>query len=223
MLNWYANTFRISEKNVTKAGLFRTRIFAWLALIIVPVETIQLDWIENSESVFVQALFGITILAALVGLVGLLLSPLIHRFWARDKYLDEWEIEIKRKGMSAGYKVLFGAMFAGLAYSAITTDFSGKGEAAVSLSQLDSVGFALLILAFCVQTLTQLNLIQPMDEDDMDAEFPTQNPVIARIAVVLAIFTILFGSSFIQGFSDGWNDAGVAIEKIETGTEGVVK
>ena len=206
MLNWYANTFLISEKNITKAGLRRTKILTWLALMIVPFELMDTDWIENTESVFVSLVFVIFISTILISLIWLLLSPLIHRFWARDKYLDEWEIEVKRKGMSTGYKVLFGIIFIILVFSAFTTDYSTSHDPQISYFQLDSMGFALLVFAFGVQTLTQLSLIRPIDEDDVEADEQTVVPMGARIAVVFAIFFLFFGPAFVQGFIEGFTD-----------------
>lgn len=206
MLNWHANTFRISGKNITKSGLRRTKILTWLTLMIVPLEVLDTDWIDNSENVLFLGLIGIVMIVALIGLIGLLLSPLVHRFWARDKYLDEWEIDVKRKGMAAGYKVLFGAIFIGLAYSALTMAFSSSETPEFSHFQLDSLGFALLILAFGVQTLTQLSLIRPIDEDDLEEEASTRSPIWARIAVVFAILMIFFGAPFLQGVVDGVKD-----------------
>jgi hypothetical protein len=144
----------------------------------------------------------ILILVSLIALIGLLLSPLVHRFWARDKYLDEWEIEVKRKGMSAGYKVLFGALVIGLIYSAAVTDYSETSEQAISALRLDSLGFALLILAFGVQTLTQLRLIRPIDDEDLERGTPSGSPVWARIAVVFAILMLFMGPPILQGFKD---------------------
>lgn len=207
MLNWYANTFRISEKNITKAGLRRTKILTWLTLMIVPIEVINFYWIESPENAILISGFGVVIIVALFALIGLLLSPLVHRFWARDKYLDEWEIEIKRKGMSAGYKVLFCAIAIGLAYSALTTDFSASEASEFSQFKLDSVGFALLILAFGSQTLTQLNLIKPIDQDEAEFGERTKNPIWGRIAVVFAILMLFFGAPFLQGVIDGATDA----------------
>lgn len=207
MLNWYANTFRISEKNITKAGLRRTKILTWLTLMIVPIEVINFYWIESPENAILISGFGVVIIVALFALIGLLLSPLVHRFWARDKYLDEWEIEIKRKGMSAGYKVLFCAIAIGLAYSALTTDFSASEASEISQFKLDSVGFALLILAFGSQTLTQLNLIKPIDQDEAEFGERTKNPIWGRIAVVFAILMLFFGAPFLQGVIDGVTDA----------------
>lgn len=207
MLNWYANLFRISEKNITKSGLRRTKILTWLTLMIVPLEILTGDWFDELENGFLITTIVIMILLSLIALIGLLLSPLVHRFWARDKYLDEWEIEVKRKGMSAGYKVLFGTLVIGLIYSAVVTDYSEPTSQAVSYLRLDSLGFAVLILAFGVQTLTQLRLIRPIDEEDVEADTPSGSSVWARIAVVLAILMLFMGPALVQGFVDGFNDA----------------
>jgi len=207
VLNWYANTFRISEKNITKSGLLRTKVLAWGTLLIVPLEVVNTDWNDNSENVFLLTIFALLIFAALIALIGLLLSPLVHRFWAPDKYLDEWEIDVKRKGMAAGYKVLFGAVIVGLIYSAFTTDFSASEPAEFSRFQLDSLGFALLTLTLGVQTLKQLSLIRPIDENEIEADTSEGTSIGARIAVVFAIFMLFFGPPMFQGVVDGFTDA----------------
>lgn len=217
MLNWYANTFRITEKSITKAALRRTKVLTWLALLIVPLEIIIGDWFDELTNGLLITGVVILILVSLIALIGLLLSPLVHRFWARDKYLDEWEIEVKRKGMSAGYKVLFGALVIGLIYSAAVTDYSETSEQAVSALRLDSLGFALLILAFGVQTLTQLRLIRPIDEEDLEEDLPSGSLVLARIAVVAAIVMLFIGPPMVQGFKDGFNDAHKAQSALEEG------
>ena len=216
MLNWYAKTFQISEENLTKAGLRRTKIFAGLMLLIVPFEVINDDWFDNFDSVIFAGIGALLIVACLIGFIALLLSPMVHRFWARDKYLDEWEIEIKRKGMSAGYKVLFGALVIGLVASSFLTDFSEQKSADISFMDLDGIAFALLILAFGVQTLTQLSLIRPIDDDEVEIEANKDQSAWmqaveakkgrstwSRVAVGLAIVLLFFGPPFVQGFVDG--------------------
>jgi hypothetical protein len=217
MLNWYANTFRITEKSITKAALRRTKVLTWLALLIVPLEIFIGDWFDELTNGLLITGVVILILVSLIALIGLLLSPLVHRFWARDKYLDEWEIEVKRKGMSAGYKVLFGALVIGLIYSAAVTDYSETSEQAISALRLDSLGFALLILAFGVQTLTQLRLIRPIDDEDLERATPSGSPVWARIAVVFAILMLFMGPPILQGFKDGFNDAHEVQSALEEG------
>jgi MFS family permease len=218
MLNWYANTFRISEKNITKAGLRRTKVLTWLTLLIVPLEILIGDWFDELTNGYLTAIVVIAIFISLIALIGLLLSPLVHRFWARDKYLDEWEIEVKRKGMSAGYKVLFGTLVIGLIFSAVVTDYNEPVNQAVSYLRLDSLGFAVLILAFGVQTLTHLRLIRPVDEEDLEADAPSGNPVWARIAVVIAILMLFMGPPIVQGVKDGFNDAHQAQSALEKGS-----
>jgi len=214
MLSWYANTFQISEGNITLSGLRRTRILAWLTLMIAPLELIYGEWIDTQAPPAVEWVFGILTLVALIALIALLFNPLVHRFWARDRYLDEWEIDIKRKAMSVGYKTLFGVLFLGLVYSSFTTDYSEGAVQLVSLQKLDSVAFAVLILAFCVQVLTQLHLIRPIEGDEIEFSGPSRSPVWARIAVVFTIFILFFGTPIVQGISDGASDAwnGVGIE-----------
>lgn len=206
MLNWYANTFRISEDNITKSGLRRTKTLAWLALLIVPLEIFLGDALEQIDGSVGDVLFTLAIATPLISIMALLFSPLVHRFWARDKYLDEWEIEVKRKGMSAGYKVLFGALVIGIALSTLLTDYSASSETDISFFELDGVAFALLVLAFCVQTLTQLSLIRPIDESEEEPVANAASPILARIAVVFAIFMIFFGAPFVQGFVDGFTE-----------------
>lgn len=207
MLNWYAKTFRISEENITKAGLRRTKILAWLALLIVPIEVFVGDWLEKIEGPVEDIVLNLLIAIAVISMIALLFSPLVHRFWARDKYLDEWEIEVKRKGMSAGYKVLFVSLVIGIALSTLLTDYSAPSETDISFFDLDGVAFALLVLAFCVQTLTQLSLIRPIDEGEEEPVAYTASPILARIAVVFAIFMIFFGAPLVQGFVDGFTEA----------------
>ena len=206
MLNWYAKTFRISEKNITKAGLRRTKILTWLALLIVPIETFLGDWLEQLDNSVGNTILYTAIIVSVISLIALLFSPLVHRFWARDKYLDEWEIEIKRKGMSAGYKVLFGALVIGIAFSTLVVDYSAPPETDISFLDFDDVAFALLILAFCVQTLTQLNLIHPFDDTEEELDAKNRSPILARIAVVFAIFMIFIGAPMVQGFVDGLSE-----------------
>jgi len=210
MLNWYANTFRISEKNITKAGLLRTKVFAWMMLMIVPLEMLGSDWIDNPKNLIISSLGAVAIVLSLIGWIALLLSPLVHRFWAPDKYLDEWEIEVKRKGMAAGYKVLFGALVIGLIYSAVFTEYGEATTKSLSYFRLDSLAFAVLILTFGIQTLVQLRLIRPIDQEDVEDEMQKGHSIWGRIAVVFAIFMLFFGPAFFQGLVDGWNESSTA-------------
>ena len=66
MLNWYAKTFRISEENITKAGLRRTKILAWLALLIVPIEVFVGDWLEKIEGPVEDIVLNLLIALSLI-------------------------------------------------------------------------------------------------------------------------------------------------------------
>ena len=207
MLSWYANTFEISEGNITLTGLRRTRVLAWLTLIIVPLEILSWGWIDAALPPVLETLSGLIIFVSLMAFIALLFNPLVHRFWARDKYLDEWEIDVKRQAMSAGYKVLFGILFLSVIYFSFTLEFRDGIKQGVSLERVDSLVFTLLLFTFCVQVLTQLHLIRPIDGDEIEVSGPSRSPVWPRVAVVFLILMLFFGPAFFQGMWQGLSGA----------------
>ena len=137
----------------------------------------------------------------------LLCSPLVMRFWARDKYLDEWELDIKRRGMKSGYTVLLFTLILAMIYFGFKVDYSVDLEPkTISNLEIMDWSFNLMIIAVFFQIQTQLRRIRPIDADEWDEERVEKKTIKWKIFMILAVLFILIGPAFCQGVIDGFND-----------------
>ena len=213
MLNWYVKTFELQERHMTKSYIRRTSILSWILFVALLLDPAIIDWIAELYGELWVDLLLVLVLIPLIALFMIGVSPLVHRFWAPDKYLDEWELDVKRRGMAAGYKVLALALLISLVYLGTQMDYLESTKPAVSIERLVSFVFGFLVIAFFAQIQAQLRRIKPIDVDELDDGLRVRRRIGGKIAISVAIFLILFAPPAFKGFSDGFNAA--HIEAIE--------
>lgn len=207
MLKGYASAFEIAERHLTRKYIQRVSIISWIVFLSLFLEFIDIDWVFEDAPAIVAIGLVVILLLFLIAVIMLLCSPLVMRFWARDKYLDEWELDIKRRGMKSGYTVLLFTLLLAMIYFGFKVDYSVDLEPkAISNLEIIDWSFNLMIIAVFFQIQTQLRRIRPIDADEWDEERVEKKTIKWKIFMILAVLFILIGPAFCQGVIDGFND-----------------
>jgi len=212
MLKSYASAYEITERHLTRKYIRRVSILSWFVFLSLLLEFINPDWALEDAPAIVSIGLIVIVIAFLIAVIMLLCSPLVMRFWARDKYLDEWELDIKRRGMKSGYTVLLFTLLLAMLYFVFkvdySIDYSVEIEAkTVSNSQIAGWSSNLIIIAVFFQIQSQLRRIRPIDADEWDEDIVEKKTIKWKIFMILAVLFILFGPPACQGFIDGYNAA----------------
>ena len=117
MLKWYAETFKLTEKQMTAKALRRLWILTGIGLLILPVLLI-LEFGGLMGPAFIAARVAHFII--LIPFLCLVFSKFFNRFWSRDKYLDEWEKERKHEAMAFAFQVLMYVLGAVILFSGLS-------------------------------------------------------------------------------------------------------
>lgn len=208
MLKGYASAFEITDRHLTQKYIRRISILSWVVFLSVLLVFIDEDWAFEDAPAIVELGLVIILLVVVIAFFMLLCSPLVMRFWARDKYLDEWELDIKRRGMKSGYTVLLSTLGLAVIYFGFQADYSADIEAK-TVSNLEILDWLsnLVIIATFFQIQTQLRRIRPIDADEWDEETVEKKTIKWKIFMILAVLFILLGPPFCQGIIDGYNEA----------------
>ena len=97
MFKWYADTFAFDDNTISKRSLFLLILATVISIPVFPL----LAWAsligfpENYDLILI-----VTLVISFIGFVYVCFSKICNRFWARDKYLDEWELSLKREAMA---------------------------------------------------------------------------------------------------------------------------
>lgn len=102
MLKAYADIFKISEQDLTQKSLDKLKLFALLGLPATPLYALSM--FGSFSTLTTAALLGLCFLSGTFLLITML-SKFTNRFWARDKYLDEWELKKKHHSMAVGLQI----------------------------------------------------------------------------------------------------------------------
>ena len=105
MLRSIARVFEFKESSISKATLRRITFALLLSIPAFPLTVMRMyDLIPN------PMIEGISVFVSIVGVLSLaycMSTRFINRFYFPDKYLDEWEIEIKHKSMTFSFMIMF--------------------------------------------------------------------------------------------------------------------
>ena len=101
MLKWFYQKIKIQERSLTSSSLLRLRICSVGALIFAPLFTaIELLRFGSIEGPLRWAI----IIAFMACMVPVALSRMADMLVFSDKYLDEWEIRLKKRSEAFGYR-----------------------------------------------------------------------------------------------------------------------
>jgi len=160
MLEAYANAFKVSEKELTKKALGSLKLWALLGL---PATPLFIATYSGHFSSTVTLVLGLLTLLSGVFLMLTMVSKFTNRFWARDKFLDEWELNRKHHAMAIGFQIIdyvvIGVMVLAMLL-ALITDI----EITFNFEQLAIAAFSFIVFAVYVPLLFLLWTVKPMDE-----------------------------------------------------------
>ncbi|GLQ19831.1 hypothetical protein [Algimonas porphyrae] len=170
MLKWYADVFRFKPDTLTRRKLMRLRALALLALPVFPLFILLRTNLESDVPAMeplINALdnpagWGVMFLS-FCALTALCLARVINRFWARDRYLDEWEVEMKHASMAFALQcILYLSLFTLIA--GMLLQYWGWVDP-IRMSVVTAM-FILVSLMFYAQFLYVLLNLQPIHEED---------------------------------------------------------
>lgn len=199
MMKLYADLFALTEESISAKSIKRLRWLTIGSLPILPLAAFVKIFGFTSLKGFGPlsgyiVIFLITLFAfSLTCAVPVILSRIGNRIWAPDKYLDEWEQDMKRKSMAMAFIVVMwvtGAMGLSLSlfYKFIVPLVSEDPTALPFLMVLSILGAGIYTLIF-----TQLSLIDPIDEDELEGP----KYVVTSARSILGIIVLfIFGSLF---------------------------
>ena len=166
MLKWYAETFKLTEKQMTAKALRQNWVLTGMSLFLIPaIFILEIGNLTGAALYAVRMAYYISFIC----LVCLTCTKFLNRFWSRDKYLDEWERGRKHQAMAFTLQALC-YLLSVIGLIAFFGSYSSYGQG-VYLPELDlkSVGAVLIsTMAFCFFT-TQIYLLvttKPIDSFD---------------------------------------------------------
>lgn len=188
MFKFYAELFELTAESISQKSIRRLR---WLTIGSLPylpmVMYLTLNGLPRSHAALPFIL--VFILCSSVTFT-VLMSRIVNRVWALNKYLDEWERDIKQKSMTTAFMAM---MYVGIALASVWLLFYDAFEPIFSdnLKEIPLMFLVVLIGAgLYTQIFTQLAVIKPMEEDEL--ERPQFIKTSARnILAIIAIISIL--------------------------------
>lgn len=163
MLKWYADTFKLTEREMTAKSLRRIKWLTFFGALAFPVAVVRIyKLIPDSWQTPVHAIYVLLALCCMC----LMLTKFVNRFYARDKYLDEWEKTRKHEAMAFAFQVLiyvlgfFGALFVGASF---VSDFTFP-----PFDFLTMAFFTMGTLGLCIFTMLTYLLATTKPIDSMD-------------------------------------------------------
>jgi len=164
MLKWFAEIFKLTEKQMTKKALNRLKLLTLLSLPAVPLIVLDVFGAFNGSSTISKlSIFAIPYAA----FVSISFSKFVNRFWARDKYLDEWEVSRKHEAMAFGFQCLSCILIASSLFF-IFFDLKDT-KAGIDIGVLTHVQFGTLLLATFIAFLYMVHAyllftVKPIDD-----------------------------------------------------------
>jgi len=199
MLKYYAKLTELNTKDVSAPTLKRLRIIGLLSLPFVP--TLGLMELKGGiSSSLIEPLPGIVltviVLLSSIALLILCTNKLVNRVWVRDKYLDEWEAQLKYRSMAFGFQVALYTISAILLVGFVLYQFN-----LVSLEELTprNIGYALfslLMLGLYSQIYAQFAIVQPVEDDELDIAIPKRTVMKGIFRTTAALIVICVAIPF---------------------------
>jgi hypothetical protein len=160
MLKFYANTFRFDETTLTRRKL---NILKGLTALSLPLWPLYLTGMFGPFDLAsdLWVMFGVIISG--VALAALMFTRVVNRFWARDKYLDEWEVEMKHASMAFAFQ--FVCYVLAIAYAGVFAFGVFGGEVTPYLPVAESM-VTVLLLGLYGQIFYVLFKLDAIDRDE---------------------------------------------------------
>ena len=201
MFKFYADLFALTADSISAKSIRRLRWLTIGSLPLLPMFVFTAFY--GLPDGYSTIPFTIVFLLSIICTFSVLFARIVNRVWALDKYLDEWEKDIKRKSMTMGFMaIMYFAM-------ALVVGWDLFNDILAPLVSDNPKSIPMLILGSIVgigiytQIFTQISLIKPIEGDDLDApeyHYTSTRSVLGAIAVVVSI---LFTATFLLGYLSG--------------------
>jgi len=204
MMKFYADLFALTADSISAKSIRRLR---WLTIGSLPyLPLIAYLILFGLPHGYAAIPFMVSFLLCSVLTITVLLARIVNRVWSPDKYLDEWEKDLKRRSMSMGFMVvIYATMGLGMLWG-VSNDLliSLAGENVTSIPLV----FVILIvgIGFYTQIFTQLLLIVPMDEDDLEEPQYVVTSARSILGIVALLVIVPLSLVFVAGYYSGHRD-----------------
>ena len=201
MMKFYANLFELTAGSISAKSIRRLR---WLTIGSLPylpmIAFLILHGLPRSIAAL-PIILGFILCSVLT--ITVLFARIVNRVWAPDKYLDEWEKELKRKSMTMAFMVM---MCVAMAMAAIwglfhenLTPYLGENLSALPLLLL----IALIGTGLYTQIFTQLAVIKPMEEDELEKPEYVVTTARSILGIIALSLVVLLSGFMAVGFYAG--------------------
>ena len=168
MLKWYAETFKLSARELTASAISRIKLLTVLSLPALPLAMVDI-FLEIPDHLTIP-FWGILI-PSLIAFVCLGCTKFVNRFFARDKYLDEWETAKKHQAMAFAFQVIAYSFSAVLVFGVLGDAFSifhNMRTPSFDVYEIGVVAAGLMMFGFYAMHFFLLATVKPIDESDKD-------------------------------------------------------
>ena len=168
MLKWYAETFKLSGRELTSNALRRIK---WLTLLSLPALPLVITDVFVEIPNQLEVPYLVVSIISLIAFVCLCFTKFVNRFFARDKYLDEWETTKKHEAMAFAFQVMVYCFSAVLVVGVLGDAFSmfqNVKTRSFDVYEIGVVAAGLMMFAFYTMHFFLLATVKPIDESDKD-------------------------------------------------------
>jgi len=157
MLKLYAEANKLSDNELTEESIKQLRRNILLSLPATPLFGLA---VLGGKSLFITISLFVLCFVSATFLFAVMTHRVTNRFWARDQYLDEWELKQKHHSMAVGFQVL-SYIIAGAMISTGTIALFTDIEFNIGLRQVAIGFYGLLVFVIYVPLTFLLWTIKP--------------------------------------------------------------
>ena len=161
MIKSVAKLFEFKSESISKKKLRQIMVMMLLSLPVWPL--LALDEYGMLPDGWVGNIAVIALIVGAISMICFVCTRFVNRFYFPDKYLDEWEKEIKHRSMSFAFMV-----FTWVA-APLFIIFTGFGDFNFTMTgEKLAIWFVGLLSSFLyIQTFHALWQVKPIDEDEL--------------------------------------------------------
>lgn len=201
MMKLYAKTFELTESSISARSIRHLRLVAFGSLPFLPLVILMI--LFGMPKGYSAIPFLVLLILSAILLFVVLTSRIVNRVWSPDKYLDEWEIALKRRSMTLAFMVtmyvaLFLAIISYVGLEYLPSEASDNPRAGLFTIFSVVVGVGLYS-----QVFSQLSFIEPMDEDELEKDKYIKTSSRGILGVIALVLLLLVAGAFILGYYDG--------------------
>ena len=201
MMKFYADLFELTAESISAKSIRRLR---WMTIGSLPyLPMIAYGVLYGLPRGYLALIFILFFVLCSVLTISVLLARIVNRVWSPDKYLDEWEKDLKRKSMTMAFMVV---MYLALGMG-VLWEFLNGYLTSVTVENPKAIPLLFVIgivgVGFYTQIFTQLSLIDPMDEDELENDKYIKTSSRSVIGLIALFLVGILSIAFVLGFYNG--------------------